>query len=69
MPVPILAGTGCLRTADQGAGLHLTPWQSRHIAGGADGAGDTIRTHGTNVIEAAAGVVTASTWPMVPTWF
>jgi len=40
-----------------------------HPAGGADGAGDTIRTRGTNVIEAAAGVVTASTWPMVPTWF
>jgi hypothetical protein len=38
-------------------------------AGRADGDGDTIRTHGTNVIEAAAGVVTASTWPMVPTWF
>ena len=38
-------------------------------AGRADGDGDTIRTHGTNVIEAAASVVTASTWPMVPTWF
>lgn len=40
-----------------------------HPAGGADGDGDTIRTHGTNVIETVAGVVTASTWPMVPTWF
>jgi hypothetical protein len=38
-------------------------------AGRADGDGDTIRTHGTNVIEAAAAAVTASTWPMRPTWF
>jgi hypothetical protein len=40
-----------------------------HPAGRADGDGDTIRTYGTNVIEAAASVVSASTWPMVPTWF
>jgi len=40
-----------------------------HPTGRADGAGVTIHPHGINGIEAAAGVVTASTWPMVPTWF
>jgi len=38
-------------------------------AGGADGDGVTIHPHGINGIEAAAGVVTASTWPMVRSWF
>ena len=38
-------------------------------AGRADGDGDTIRTHGTNVIEAGTAAAAASTWPMVPTWF
>ena len=67
--MPGMAVPGFDLPADQGAGRLLTPWQSRHIAGRADGDGDTIRTHGAIVIEEVAAVVTASTWPMVPTWF
>jgi len=58
------------RTArNHGVYLEALASDRGHPTGRADGAGDTIRTHGTNVIEAAAGVVTASTWPMVRSWF
>ena len=93
VPVPILAATGCPRTADQGAGRLLTPRKTSACfaaartdqtagvyvqtasrdrggpTGGSGGAGDTIRTGGTNVIEVAAGAATTAAWPMVPTWF